>query len=473
VIRRALVLAVAAALAAAASASAARPWYLSAPDQFRLPPPPAAGSATTRAEVRELMRLRRAPSRAAERAIATWSAQPAVVPWTRLALDLIVKYRPRPAPAARALALLATGMQDALVAAHDSQLAYEGRSRPAPVGAGERSSYAPAGAAIAGAAETILPALFPNEPARTFERLASEATFWRLWAGLAYRSDVTRARALGRRVGALVLGRMQADGFTAAVPPPARPAGEAYWSPTPPLYEPPIGGPVGTWRPWLMQRPDELRRVLPGPSPYGSPEFMAEVRTVLQVRAKLTGEQRKSAYFWDDRPGTFTPPGHWFDIALGLVRSYRLDEARAAEALAYLGASEADSAIAFFEAKYHWWSIRPVTAIWRLCDEGAALCSEAEVGADPARAPYRDKWYPLIVTPSFPSYPSGHSTFSGAAARTLGHFFPAARRVLERLAAEAADSRLYAGIHFDEDNDDGLALGRAVGDLAIARQRSS
>jgi len=81
-------------------------------------------------------------------------------------------------------------------------------------------------------------------------------------------------------------------------------------------------------------------------------------------------------------------------------------------------------------------------------------------------------WFPIIGTPAFPSYPGGHSTFSGGAGRLLTYFFPAAGQELNKLAQEAADSRLYGGIHFDEDNDAGLVLGRSIADLAIARVRS-
>jgi membrane-associated phospholipid phosphatase len=113
--------------------------------------------------------------------------------------------------------------------------------------------------------------------------------------------------------------------------------------------------------------------------------------------------------------------------------------------------------------------VRPITAIWRLCDGGQTLCTEAQVVADPGRAPYRNKWYSPITTPSFPSYPSAHATFSGAASTVLASFFPAAADKITAMAAEAAQSRVYGGIHYPEDSRDGLALGKMVGQLAVAR----
>jgi PAP2 superfamily len=466
---------------AVASAPSAQPWHLASRQELRLPPAPGAQSPATRREVRELVHLQRVRSARMERLARRWNAEPAVLRWTRVALRMIRLYRPRPPFAARALALLATGMEDAAIAASDSRAAHRGTTRPPPARLDPRihpslreraaSSYAPVEAAVAGAAERILTYLFPGEPARTFRRFAREATSSRLWAGLNYRSDVERARTLGHEVAARVIARGESDGHANTRVSGERLSGEPFWAPTPPSFEPPLGGPVGTWTPWLMGAPSQLRGVLSGPSPYGSPAFMAELQRVLDVEARLTDEQKQIATFWDDGPGTLTPAGHWVDIAASLIAASRVNTVRAAHILAHLAVAEADAAIAVFEAKYHWWSIRPITAIWRLCDGGVRLCSEAELQADPGRATHRGRWSSYITTPAFPSYPGGHSTFSGAAARVLGHFFPAARRSLERLARQAARSRLYGGIHFDEDNRAGLALGRAVGDLAIQRSR--
>jgi membrane-associated phospholipid phosphatase len=76
-------------------------------------------------------------------------------------------------------------------------------------------------------------------------------------------------------------------------------------------------------------------------------------------------------------------------------------------------------------------------------------------------------WLPFIVTPSFPSYVSGHSTTSGAASAMLRTFFPSRSGELDAMAEEAAVSRLYAGIHFHSDNNAGLELGRRVGADAV------
>ena len=77
----------------------------------------------------------------------------------------------------------------------------------------------------------------------------------------------------------------------------------------------------------------------------------------------------------------------------------------------------------------------------------------------------------MIPTPNFPSYISGHSTISAAAAVVLGELFPRDQRFFRQQAEEAAMSRLWAGIHFRHDNDQGLALGRQVGERVVRRMR--
>lgn len=458
-----------------------QPWHLSSARQYRLGPPPSATSAVTKRELAELRRLQGRRTKATQRLIQKWLGQPSVLPWTDELLRLIKDYRPRPPFAGRVIALLQTGLGDAMIAAYDSQTAYA-RARPAPwkldprikpaVKPESTTTYPPYQAAMAGAAEKILKYLFPAEPTRTFTRLANEATKCILSAGVAYRSDVTAGRSLGHKVAASVIAAGEADGSKSTGFSNGPLTGEEYWVPTAPGYEAPTGGPVGKWKPVLMSSAGQLRSKIPGPSKYGSPAFMAQLQKVVSVSQTLTAQQKQIADFWDDRPGTFTPPGHWVSIGTQLIKAYKTPGPQAVRILAHLGAVEYDAAIAFFEAKYYWWAVRPITAVWRLCDGGATLCTEAELTASPNRATYRNTWFSYIATPPFPSYPAGHSTFSGAAGKLLGYFFPKAAKSMTSFARQAADSRLYGGIHYDEDNDDGLVLGRAVADLAIKRARA-
>jgi hypothetical protein len=489
-------------IASGSAASAADPstwktWHLTSAGQFRLAAPPGKNSRKTHRELKELMQLQAHRTASQRRAIKKWNGHAAVLPWTQIALNRLDNYTNlRPPFAARDLAILHTGMYDAMAAALDSRGAYSSNTRPAPAKLepklnpllkSPRSTYAPVQAAMAGAAEKLLAYLNPSAKPEAFTKLADQAVNSRLWAGVAYRSDVERARALGNQVAQAVIDHVSTDNSnstTVSEPRPQPGESRAYasddgdpakqWHSTPSLFEPGTGGPVGRWRPWILDTPGELTPMLPGPYAYGSPDFMSELHQVIDVQTNLTQDQSQSAFFWDDSPGSYTPAGHWFSIATDLIRDYHLGTKKATRALALLGASEADAAIAFFHAKYHWWAIRPISAVWRLCyDTGQErLCTDEEAESlhaqDPALAPYWDTWFPLIETPPFPAYPGGHGTFSGAAGRILSHLIPSAGGTLNELAERAANSRLYAGIHFDSDNQDGLLLGRAVADKVIA-----
>ena len=77
---------------------------------------------------------------------------------------------------------------------------------------------------------------------------------------------------------------------------------------------------------------------------------------------------------------------------------------------------------------------------------------------------------PHVITPAFPAYVSGHASVSGAAAQVLSTFFPQKQNHFLSLAQEAADSRLYGGIHFRSDNEEGLKLGLKVGKQACSEK---
>lgn len=106
----------------------------------------------------------------------------------------------------------------------------------------------------------------------------------------------------------------------------------------------------------------------------------------------------------------------------------------------------ADTFIATWDAKYRYWTVRPITAAKRLLGVELKL---------------------PILTPPFPSYVSGHAAFSGAAARILSNFFSTSTARLNAMAEEAAFSRMLGGVHYRYDNEDGLALGRSVADFVL------
>jgi hypothetical protein len=381
--------------------------------------------------------------------------------------------------------VLHLGLHDALLAARDSRVAHE-RSRPAeldgriePLAAAGESSYPDERAVVAGAAGALLSYLFPDAPSGKFDDLVRRAAESRLWAGVAFRSDVTRGLDLGRAVAAVAIERAEADGHK--VPwdfersrlcstDGCSGADEAHWVPTAPGRQYPPGDPMASkWETYLVDSPGQF--LPPPPPPYGSARFMAELGEVKRLSDEATEDERELAFYWDDGPGTYSPAGHWNDIAIDLVRNRRLSTMETARAFALMNAAIRDAFVATWHAKYHYWSIRPVTAI-----------RERETIAGSPNPVYDPGWLPNLVTPPFPAYPSGHSAESAAAARVLQYLMPDSggrnRSIagepgpagsIDELAEQVAYSRLVGGIHFRSDNEAALLLGRKIAALAIER----
>jgi membrane-associated phospholipid phosphatase len=286
-------------------------------------------------------------------------------------------------------------------------------------------------AAVAGAASTVLTYLYPDR---------ADA-----FAALADRKRPKQALAAGRQIGGRVVARARTDGSNAVLQGTV-PVGPVLWVPTPPAFAPPLQPLAGTWRTWNIASRSQF---LPAPPPpFGSRAYARELAEVYNVSLSLTDEQKGIADFWADGPGTVSPPGHWNQIALDLIRRHRLSARSAARVLAALNTAQADAFIACWTAKFTYWSERLGTAIRREFDPN---------------------FLSYIVTPPFPSYVSGHSSTSEAASRVLGAYFRSAAPKLRAWAEEAAISRLYGGIHFRSDNEAGLVLGKKVAKAAIAR----
>jgi membrane-associated phospholipid phosphatase len=180
--------------------------------------------------------------------------------------------------------------------------------------------------------------------------------------------------------------------------------------------------------------------------------------------------------FWDDAPGPATPPKHRNEIATDVALRPHNSLLTDARIFAMLDSALADAAITCWDSKYTYNFWRPVTAIQDADQDG-----NPQTTADPT-------WSPLITTPAFPSYVSGHSIFSAAAATILTHAFVSNVhltvasdglpgvvrhfRSFEAAAQEAGMSRIYGGIHYPFDNVEGQALGQAVGQYVLQHWNS-
>ncbi len=216
---------------------------------------------------------------------------------------------------------------------------------------------------------------------------------------------------------------------------------------------------------------------MPGPPALNSAAYTAAFREVKALGgrqgSRRTEDQTQIALFWADIAGTATPPGHWNEIAQTVARQRGITLAENARLFALLNMSLADAGVYCWIIKFNYGFWRPITAIQRADEDG-----NPDTDADAS-------WEPLIETPPFPSYTSGHSTFSGAAAAVLASFFgtdrvrftsnsdglPGVTRTFDGFwaaAEEAGMSRIYGGIHWQFDNTDGLTAGRETGAVRLS-----
>jgi hypothetical protein len=346
----------------------------------------------------------------------------ATIYWNQLARELVGSFEIDPVQASRLYALLSIAQHDAAWSERDANS--DGGSEMAASDYLRRLR-------IEGASHTILSALLDGDfeyvsefRSRDFSpRLATE--------------ELELAHENGRTTALRLLERRHDDGSDDASEAVA-PRGPLVWRSM--QNKPPIRPRWGYVRPVAVKDITEFVPVMPSLDPKALDSALDEVR---RASRSATARDRELIHTWADGAGTPTPPGHWNAIAAALIAERRLGEMAAARVLSLMNIAVMDAGIACWRTKYTYWIGRPNQL-------------------DP-------KIEPLIQVPNFPSYTSGHSAFSAAAARTLTHFFPKERDSLRTLAEQAALSRLHAGIHFGFDVNDGLLQGASIANAAIDR----
>lgn len=252
---------------------------------------------------------------------------------------------------------------------------------------------------------------------------------------------------------------------------------DSTWKPTPPAYMDAIEPHWSKIRTFVIDSASQFRPTPPPPfSADKKSDFYALADYVYQAGKSLTPEQRDIASFWDCNPFVMnvkghvmfatkkiSPGGHWMNITRLACKTTHSSAARAAEAYVRVALSLADGFIACWDEKYRSQLIRPETYINLYIDEN---------------------WMPLLQTPPFPEYISGHSVISGAAATALTGVFGdnvqftdstevefglSARsfKSFDAAADEAAISRLYGGIHYLPACDTGLVMGQNIGRFIV------
>ena len=377
-----------------------------------------------------------------------------VLRWNETALQAIKEDRTPPPMAARNLAILHAAIYDAVNAIDRTHAVYH-VDAAAPSGASME-------AAAAGAAHRVLTQLFAKQTTR-FDAALEETLRW-IPDGRA-RDD---GLALGRSVADRMLAWRANDGSARKGPVVAESA-PGLWEPTPPDFTPPLLPHWAEVTPFVVTRLADFRP--PPPPALTSAEYTADFNEVKRLgradSTRRTPEQTIIAWFWADGVGTVTPPGHWNRVAQSVARTQRTTLPENARLFAVLNFALADAGIACWECKYGRRLWRPITAIRQAADD-----DNADTDPDP-------DWHPLLPTPPFPSYVSGHSSFSGAAAAVLAEYFGDDTRVtatsdsfpgmtrtyasFSALARECGRSRIYGGIHYECDNREGLEMGKAIG----------
>ncbi len=292
----------------------------------------------------------------------------------------------------------------------------------------------------------MLAELYPNEPAVRLERQAEEIARARVQAGVNYPSDVDAGLALGRRVAERVIDRANNDGADREWDGSRPGSGPRFWEPPPGSAARPVSPVAGTWETWLMKSGSQFRP--PAPPPFGTPAFLEQARAVIRAQQQLTPEQKRAALFWQGGEGTALPPGIWMQVVLERLHDEPLTTPRTTRLFAALTVAMADAGVAAWDAKYTYWYPRPENGIRDSLDPD---------------------WKPFVETPLFPSYVSGHSTYSGAAAEVLAHVFPDQAQLWRERGREAGLSRIWGGIHYPVDDIPGARMGRRIGELAVGR----
>jgi membrane-associated phospholipid phosphatase len=364
-----------------------------------------------------------------------------------------------PPYAARAYAYLSTSQYDALIAAMHFKQLYN-RKAPYLVDSNIKTllprSVAPSfpseDATVMGVSAEILKLLFPGDQ-DFINAKVEEHKRARLIAGANVRSDLDAGEALGKLVATKFVARARTDkanlaGGNAALWESLKAAaiakGETAWISQEIPARPGMLAAYGNVKGFLFDSITLVNQIRPvAPPSTNSAQFKQETDEIYNISINLTKEQIAIAEFWGDGVKTYTPPGHWNYIAATDFVEQNYSEVRWARNMALLNMSLMDAAIAAWDAKYYYFNPRP-------CQIDPRIKS-------------------CIGLPNFPSYISGHSTFSGAAASVLSYIIPAKTNTYNSYAKAASDSRLYGAIHFRSDCEVGLTTGAKVGNLAVER----
>lgn len=394
-----------------ASGGTWRTLVLGGPGEISIAAATTTGSAEYLQEIAQIVLLQRSMTDTDRVLIDQWKGN-GVIRWNEKARTLVAKYNLPPEPgtdktapapntidpnASRAYSYLSVAFYDALVACWYYKFQ---NNRPQPVVVSnlvqaresyqiDLPGYPSEDAVVAQVAYRMLKVLFPQDSAALLDMARAQKRA-KLLSGIASPSDIAAGESIANQVADKVLARFRTDGM-----------GEAADS-------------VKMWVLTAAQR-DSLRP--PPPPAKESPAFNTALEELRGFSSNPSPEQKRIATYWSDGTGTYTPAGHWNEIACDFINQKKLSELKTARALSLLNIA--------------------------LCDAGISC---------------RD-------TMSYKTL--SHSTFSGAAASVLGYLFPQEVERFNAMATEAGLSRIYAGTHYRFDCEAGLQYGKNIGSFAV------
>jgi hypothetical protein len=452
------------------------------PAVFNVPAPDATNSPAYIADLNEIKGYQRNLTSDQRALIKYWSAG-AVLRWNEIMRNLVAKHNlapyqnidgTYPAPssanpfaypqfpfanppyAARAYAYVSAAQYDALVTAYHFKKQYN-RAAPYVNDAGVQAlvpksalpSYPSEDAVVEGAAVEMMKLLFPAD-IDYIEQQAGNERLYRMMAGANTRGELDAGEALGKQVADLFTARARADkagtaGGNAAywgqLATQTTNRGELAWISLESPKRPPMLPLFGKVKPFLF---DTLTVVALRPGPphsTSSAEFKADQAEVLNYSKHPTRANEALVAYWADGTATYSPPGHWNAIAANEFVKQNYSEVRWARNFALLNMAEMDAAIVCWDTKYAYFNPRP--------------------------SQVNDQVKTLTGVPNFPSYTSGHSNFSAAAAVVLTYLLPDRGNKFNDMAQQASLSRLVGGIHTRQDIEVGQQTGAAVGQYAV------
>jgi PAP2 superfamily len=464
-----------------------KPILLTAPDEFPLEAPVVTTNPAFTREINEIKSYQANLTSDQKKMIRYWSVG-GVLRWNEIIRTLVAKHnRPpyqnedgtyptpsganpfaypefpfsNPPYAARAYAYVSAAQYDAMIATWHYKKLY---NRAAPfnvdtnlqvlVPKSTLPSYPSEDGVLAGVTVELLKLLFPTEIAYIDSKV-EEQKLYRIMSGANVRSDIEAGIALGRKIASKFIARAATDGMGAAIGTPAiwaaletntAATGEMPWKSLDIPARPPMLPLYGKVKSFLMTPYMVIASRPAAPPSTKSEQFAKELAEVKSFSENDSRENIKIVSFWADGVGTYTPPGHWNSIATEAFVAQNYSEVRWARNMALLNITMMDAAISCWDAKYTYFNPRP-------CQVDPSIKT-------------------TTGTPNFPSYVSGHSTFSAAASTFLSHIIPAKTGNFKSMAKQASDSRLMGAIHYRSDCEKGLLLGETVGAFAVARAMS-